>query len=1079
MQLRVLVCSLLFCFFGAYLESVAQISAPSATQAYLTNYNIAGQLEDSIYIFCKNQSLELNAQHPTTNTLTYNWYKYDATLNKFTQYAIENSTSSSISNLSEGGYRVVVTENGNFLACDQAWVFQDTAKALFNVSKNDCDSFCIAAEFSAIQNFTYYLPPKNDFIYDANTSIEICLNITHDETYQLGYVLEGPASCGSPTAIVHPDAASINTLTACFPSITNATNLCFHSDSLAQLSFNCSDLSIPSSGTHAWWNASNPSPNYPTNATPNGFIGCNVQDPGWSLSILDSENSTAENGILHSATITFKNNNPLCYDSTHIISTGTINQNFTSTNNFSTAAKFNIPSTPATLQSAFGFSALPNTSFNWSENNPGFTINTPNNASLKLSSIDQDTWFYLSYNQSPSCTYVDSFFYESPIDLIDTTVVTSPICFEESSGEISIQSTNTTNYSIDSGLNWQTSNTFSNLFAGSYLVVAQSAQQCYDSIEIELLDTNQITPNLKTLPVTCKNGSCNAKAWVSPTGSFAPFQVQWSPLPFVNTDTLFSICQGNYTVSITDAKGCTLDSTFSVSFVPSLTFDLDLQNSSCTAPSGSLQVMNLNNVNPPLSYLWNTGATSNNIINLDTGLYSLTVTDGNACDTVLEGLAIEFINPPNVSLNYSDTTLCFGSSLDLMGNIQNGTMPFSYLWNNGQTSEMIATNDTTALCYGLEITDANGCSDQSEIICIDLHAPITSADSLLINTCNGAIFNYTAEGFGGHPDSTLNYLWIHNQSNNQIEQIQAQGSFPDQDFYDVVISDGCSTEDTLTFVFEYFEIPNFDFTSSLQNGCAPLETHLTNNTDLSILGFTQCVWIIDSIATIGGACDSTVFTFQNPGIYDVGLALEYGNSCYDTLIKPSFVRVFESPTAGFNYTLQAHTLDEFNQNILLENTSLLSSDFEWMIESTLANNNQTIESDQEQFTANLDELQGSEFEVKLIVSSDSGCSDSTSKIIRLEQKQHLFIPTAFSPNEDFLNDAFNMESCGIDTSSFSIEIYNRWSNLVYESSDLEFQWTGHDLKQRTCDKGLYLWQIKYKDLNGETIRQTGYVQLIK
>jgi len=116
----------------------------------------------------------------------------------------------------------------------------------------------------------------------------------------------------------------------------------------------------------------------------------------------------------------------------------------------------------------------------------------------------------------------------------------------------------------------------------------------------------------------------------------------------------------------------------------------------------------------------------------------------------------------------------------------------------------------------------------------------------------------------------------------------------------------------------------------------------------------------------------------------------------------------------------------------------------------------------------------------LIVVSDQGCSDTTSKIITIKDQLLVFVPNTFTPDGNEFNNEFRpIITSGIDTESYELFIYNRWGQLVFESSDLAIGWDGN-YQGKLVQEGIYTWVIYYKfeDSDAKEVL-TGNITLLK
>jgi gliding motility-associated-like protein len=88
-----------------------------------------------------------------------------------------------------------------------------------------------------------------------------------------------------------------------------------------------------------------------------------------------------------------------------------------------------------------------------------------------------------------------------------------------------------------------------------------------------------------------------------------------------------------------------------------------------------------------------------------------------------------------------------------------------------------------------------------------------------------------------------------------------------------------------------------------------------------------------------------------------------------------------------------------------------------------------------------------------------------------------FLPNSFTPDGDEINDLFKGEGVGIE--EYELSIFNRWGELVFESSDLNHGWNGQNLAGQDLQIGVYTYLVKINDVVGESHKYTGHVNLLR
>ncbi|MBI1225510.1 MAG: T9SS type A sorting domain-containing protein [Bacteroidetes bacterium] len=287
--------------------------------------------------------------------------------------------------------------------------------------------------------------------------------------------------------------------------------------------------------------------------------------------------------------------------------------------------------------------------------------------------------------------------------------------------------------------NGQTTQTATGLTAGTYSVTVTDSQGCFGSASITLQQGGLFTINGNVQNVTCFNGN-NGAISLNVTGGTTPYIYIWS-----NGSTnanIGSLTAGSYTVTVSDATGCSKSQSFTVNQPTQLIANVNVTNGTCG--NQGLATASVTGGTSPYSYLWSNGLTSPTINNLAAGTYSLTVTDANNC-TATKSFQVTVTAPPTctVVLTQPITTLN-GNDGKLTVNATAGTAPYSYLWSNGQTTQMVS-NLGPGL-YSVTVTDATGCTTSCSFT---LYQPAKLGDFTWIDTDEDGIQDTGEVGIDG------------------------------------------------------------------------------------------------------------------------------------------------------------------------------------------------------------------------------------------------------------------------------------------------------------------------------------------
>jgi gliding motility-associated-like protein len=297
-----------------------------------------------------------------------------------------------------------------------------------------------------------------------------------------------------------------------------------------------------------------------------------------------------------------------------------------------------------------------------------------------------------------------------PAELIIASItVDSVSCFGLADGEITIEGTGGAgNYSYFVDADYQSNNqvpfTVSGLAENNYGVTITDANGCVSDItNVFVPQPATIVSNLSIVNLGC-SGDVNGSASANPSGGSPNYTFLWSNGSTQNTAT--QLLAGNYSVIITDANGCQLNEDFEVT-QPTIT--LNVTPLDCNIPnSGEIQAV-LNNANPTSNFtvLWNdaNAQTTLTAVSLAPGDYTVTMTDQFGCEI---SASESLVQPDSITAFVEYTNICEESPIaSALVLTSGGQVPYSYLWTNNETTELIQITDPGS--YSVLVTDFNGC----------------------------------------------------------------------------------------------------------------------------------------------------------------------------------------------------------------------------------------------------------------------------------------------------------------------------------------------------------------------------------
>ena len=293
--------------------------------------------------------------------------------------------------------------------------------------------------------------------------------------------------------------------------------------------------------------------------------------------------------------------------------------------------------------------------------------------------------------------------------------------------------------------------------------------------------------------LTCFN-ICNGNAIATVAGGNPLYRYTWSSgisdTIAATVDTLKALCIGGYTVTVTDANGCSDTDSITLTQPTQIVPNITTGNISCVGVCDGLSESSPTGGTAPYTFQWNTGSVDTLITNLCPGTYTVIVTDALGCtnslpDTIVQAATVL----SNAIITNATCGLCDGQVVLVPSG---GIAPYTFLWGNGQT-----TDTTTNLCAGLysvNITDSAGCSSSYSIPISNPGGPtsatITSTNISCFGLSDGTVTAVTP--VGGTPP--YSYLWIQGGQTTPTLSGLVAGVY----YVQIADSVGCSLIDSVT-----------------------------------------------------------------------------------------------------------------------------------------------------------------------------------------------------------------------------------------------------------------------------------------
>ncbi|MGV3610638.1 MAG: choice-of-anchor L domain-containing protein, partial [Fluviicola sp.] len=246
----------------------------------------------------------------------------------------------------------------------------------------------------------------------------------------------------------------------------------------------------------------------------------------------------------------------------------------------------------------------------------------------------------------------------------------------------------------------QTSQTATNLNAGTYTVTLTDNTGCVATANVSLTQPTPITATLTPVNVSC-NGACNGTITVTaPSGGTPPYQYSINGGAFQSGTAFTGLCNGTYAVTIRDANNCTLVLNQNITQPAILNLvQSAITPAACGVNNGTVTVT-ASGGTAPYSYTIDGGASqvSPSFGGLAPGPHTVVVTDNRGCTRNLV-ITITATSSPVVSVQTQTNVSCFGGvNGSVIIGVAGGTSPFTYSLSPGPTNQ--ASNTFTNLTAG-------------------------------------------------------------------------------------------------------------------------------------------------------------------------------------------------------------------------------------------------------------------------------------------------------------------------------------------------------------------------------------------
>ena len=586
--------------------------------------------------------------------------------------------------------------------------------------------------------------------------------------------------------------------------------------------------------------------------------------------------------------------------------------------------------------------------------------------------------------------------------------------------------------------------TQTNLCPGWHTVIVREERGC---LQFEYIDSVFVETNEEAIcqfQVILQDASvCEGECIVlSPqiSGEEGEVTFAWST-GLVTTEPELEICPEQtttYQLIATDAAGESDTTAFTLTVV--LFPTVFLGNDTTLCPGETLQ---LDAQNEGALYLWQDGSTSQSFEVVSPGTYSVSVTLSGCTST------------DAIAVNYNDLALDLGPDTavcSLDGIVLDSGQPLlANLWQDGSTASTFAPDALGV--YWVEVFDGQ-CAFRDSLVIAAIDLQVSLGPDFVLCTGDNAVLS-SGLNFGQH-------LWS-NQATAFDITIGEPGTYSVE-----VTDDLCFAADTVVVTGSEV-LADFEFIQDDQ--CTPSELAFLSTSLSDPSSIVSWSWDFGDGSTSLEEAPSHVYT--SAGTYSIGLSVANADGCTDTVLREDLVTVYLTPNAAFTLEPNLPSANEVAQFTDLSSDAL---NWTWDFGDGGTSTDQNPE-----YTFDASGV----FTITLLV-ENAFCSDATSRTLAIEEELLVYVPNSFTPNNDGLNDVFRPSLFGTEIGQYSLQVYNRWGDVVFETNDPELGWIGDTAGAdgATGDyyvqDGVYVWRLVVTEANSvETKLLTGHVTVIR
>lgn len=462
-----------------------------------------------------------------------------------------------------------------------------------------------------------------------------------------------------------------------------------------------------------------------------------------------------------------------------------------------------------------------------------------------------------------------------------------------------------------------------------------------------------------------------------------------------------------------------------------------------------------------------TWQTSNTSSGFGVGTYNVCSKNALGCQACSP---ITLVAPPPVTIQVSnDTLICENGTASLTATGGGNGTVFTYIWgHSSETTSNVEVSPTADTYYDVIAVSQTGCQSPADSIYVTVRDGLSGDGSAGVTICPGYPEAISASALGGI-GAPYTFTW----SSGEVETGTTSSISPNPtstQTFTVTIEDACeSTPIQIPIVVTVSPLPVPQFAAVDSSICEPAIFELYNLTDPSMVAATT--WnISDGQFFVNQDQVTTVEMYE--GSYNVQLIVVSPEGCVDSVTYVGFLNSNPKPVADFKWS--PNPVQMFNTNVMFANQSVHGYTYQWTFESGTPST-----SNLENPKITFPDGEVGQYLTTLITTSPYGCMDTMQYTVAVLPEVILYVPNAFTPDDDEFNQDWKIFMEGVDVTQVTINVFDRWGIKVWESHDLDVPWDG-TYNGEILPVGTYTWTISAKDaINDARYEYNGHVSILR